>query len=940
MKNLNLFLCGLSMLFLTVELSAQQADKHLPVDPKVRYGKLDNGLTYYLRHNEQPKDRADFYIAQRVGSVLEDDSQAGLAHFLEHMAFNGTTNFPGKQMSDYLESVGIRFGENLNAYTGLDETVYLITNAPVTRQGIIDSCLLVLHDWSNAISLEADQIEKERGVIREEWRTVNQATLRMWKQQLPSMFPGSQYANRLPIGDINVINNFKHDELRNYYKKWYRPDLQAIIIVGDIDVDKMEAQLKKVFADVPKPVNPAERIMYPVPDNDSPLVSIAKDKEATNTDIYIFYKHNPLPAELRGTMQGMVLDYIRRVSSSMIGNRFYELSQKPDAPFMSAYAYDGPYFVAKTKDAWNVVGSAKEGKTLDALKALVRETEKVNQFGFTPSEYERAKADLLKQYESAYKERDKQKNSNYVNEYVNHFIDGGYIPGIETEYELIKQVADGIKVEDVNKYIQSIIGDKNIVISLTGPDKEGLVYPTEEELLATFNEAKGEKVEAYEETVSADPLVEELPAPGKIVSTKQNKQLGTTELVLSNGIKVALKHTDFKKDQILMTATSPGGTSLIGDNDIPNIKIINSAINLGGVGKFSQTDLGKKLAGKQANVYVSMGPDCEKVEGSASPEDLETMFQLIYLYFTQPRMDEDAFASFEERLENQLKNLHMNPMSAFSDSVSYNTYKGNPRMTRIQTADLDKIDYARIMELYKERYADASDFLFSFVGNIDMDSIKPLIEQYLATLPTLERNDAKGNESVYPRIEKGKTMKRFSRTMETPKASIVAIYSGKMDYTPENMVLLTALKQIMDIVYVEKVREDEGGTYGVRVSSNLYPFPKGQATLETFFNTDPEKADRMNTIVRDELQRIAKEGPRAEDFNKTKENMQKKYAENIQENSYWLGILDDYYFHGLNRETPQKEILDKMTPDKIKAVAKALLSQGNVVEIFMEPEAK
>lgn len=940
MKNVNLFLCGLSMLFLSVQLSAQQAEKPLPIDPKVRYGKLDNGLTYYLRHNEQPKDRADFYIAQRVGSVLEEDSQAGLAHFLEHMAFNGTKNFPGKQLSDYLETVGIRFGENLNAYTGFDETVYLIKDAPITRQGIIDSCLLVLHDWSNAISLEADEIEKERGVIREEWRTSDQAYMRMLKQQLPVMFPNSQYANRLPIGDINVINNFKHDELRNYYKKWYRPDLQAIVVVGDIDVDKIEAQLKTLFADVPKPIDAAERIMYPVPDNDAPLVSIAKDKEATNTSINIFYKHNPLPVELRGTIQGMVLDYIRRVSSSMIGDRFYEISQKPDAPFMSAYAYDGPYFVAKTKDAWSVIGSSKDGKILDALKALVRENEKVNQFGFTVPEYERAKADLLKQYESAYKERDKQKNNSYVSEYVNHFTDGGYIPGIETEYELIKQVADGIKVEDVNKYIQNIIGDKNIVISLSGPDKEGLVYPTEEELLAAFNEAKGEKVEAYVETVSDDPLVEKLPAPGKIVSTKENKLLGTTELVLSNGIKVALKHTDFKKDQILMTATSPGGTSLVGDKDIPNLKIINSAINLGGVGNFSQTDLGKKLAGKKVNVYVSLGPDCEKVDGSASPEDLETMFQLVYLYFTQPRMDEDAFASFLERTRNQLKNLHMNPMSAFSDSLNYNMYKGNPRMKRIETSELDKINYARIMDLYKERYADASDFLFSFVGNIDLASIEPLIEQYLATLPTLKRSDAKGDESVYPRIEKGKTMKRFSRTMETPKASIVAVYSGKIDYTPENIVLMTALKQILDIVYVEKVREDEGGTYGVSVSSRISPFPKGQAILQTYFDTDPEKADKMNAIVHDELERIAKEGPRKEDFNKTKENMQKKYAENVQENGYWLGILDDYYFHGLNRETSQKKILDNMTPDKIKAIAKALLSQNNVVEIFMEPETK
>lgn len=940
MKRRNLILCGLFIMASIVQLEAQQAAQALPIDPKVKYGKLDNGLTYYLRHNEQPKDRADFYIAQRVGSIQEEDPQAGLAHFLEHMAFNGTKNFPGKQMSDYLETIGIRFGENLNAYTSFDETVYMIKNAPVTRQGIIDSCLLVLHDWSNAISLEGDEIEKERGVIREEWRTSGNAQMRILKQQLPVIFQNSQYANRLPIGDIDVINNFKHDELRNYYKKWYRPDLQAIIVVGDIDVDKVEAQLKTLFADVPKPVNAAERIMYQVPDNDSPIVSIATDKEATGTSMYLFFKHNPLPQELRATTEGAVLNYIRYVSASMMNDRFEELRQKPDAPFLGAYAYDGPFIVAKTKDAWNVSGSVKEGKTKEALAALTRETERLNQFGFTASEYERAKANILQQYESSYKERDKQKNGAYVNEYVDHFTNGGYIPGIEIEYDLVKQIADGVTVKEVNEYIQSITGDKNIIISLTGPEKDGLVHPTQEELLTVFNQAKGEKIEAYAETVSNEPLVENLPAPGKIVSTKENKLLDATEFVLSNGVKVVLKHTDFKKDQILMTATSPGGTSLFGNNDISNQKVINSVINLGGVGNFSQTDLTKKLAGKNASVYVSMGPDCEKVSGSASPQDLEIMFQLIYLNFTQPRMDNDAFASFEEQIKNYLKNAHMNPMSAFSDTLTYSLFNGNPRMMRIDMSDLENVNYQRIMDLYKERYGDASDFLFTFVGNIDMNTFKPLIEQYLATLPSIKRNDPKGNEKTYPQVAKGKVMKRFSRTMETPKASIVGIYSGKANYTPENLTLLTALNQILDIVYVEKVREDEGGTYGVSVSAQLSPFPKGLIQLQTYFDTDPEKADKMNAIVHKELERIAEEGPRLEDFNKTKENMQKKYAENLQENGYWLGILDDYYFHGLNRQTPQQEIINNMTPNKIKALTKDLLSQGNVVEVLMEPEKK
>lgn len=940
MRKLNLSLCWLLLSAFALQYVCAQQMQPLPVDTKVRYGKLDNGLTYYIRHNELPKERADFYIAQQVGSVLEEDSQAGLAHFLEHMAFNGTKNYPGKALTNYLETVGIRFGENLNAYTGFDQTVYMIVNAPVTRQGIIDSCMLVLHDWSSFISLDGDELDKERGVIREEWRTSGSAGMRLIKQQLPAMLPGSQYANRLPIGSIDVINNFKHDEIRNYYKKWYRPDLQGIVIVGDIDVDQVEAQLKTLFADVPKPVDPAERIMYPVPDNDQPLVSLAVDKEANTPYVYLFFKHDQMPKEVKATAGGFATMYVRDVCSRMMNERFREILQKPDAPFIGASAYDGDFFVTKTKGAWNVFSAAKEGKVADALAAITRETERVNKYGFTASEYDRARANVLQHYESMYKERDKQKNGSYVSEYIDHFLNGGAIPGIETEYALINQIAPAFTVEQVNQYIQGLLGDKNIVISVSGPEKEGLVYPTTDELLALFNKTRQENIEPYVETVSNEPLVEQLPAPGKIVSTKQNDLLGVTELVLSNGIHVNLKKTDFKEDQILMTATSPGGTSMYGDADIPNLKVINSAINLGGVGNFSETDLTKRLAGKRVNVHVSLGPDCEKVDGSSSPKDLETMFQLTYLYFNNPRMDNDAFASFEERMKSQLKNYHLNPMASFSDTLTHYLYNGDPRMLRIQEKDFEKISYPRIMEMYKDRYADASDFIFTFVGNIDMETIKPMIEQYLATLPSIKRIEPKGNLKQYGQMQKGITEKRFARSMETPKASIVAIYSGQMDFTPENMILLTALKQILDIVYVEKVREDEGGTYGVSVSSQLGYFPKGEVSLQTYFDTDPAKADRMNNIVRTELQNIATNGPRTQDFNKTKENMQKKYAENLQENGYWLRVVDDNYVHNLDRNTPYKAFLDNLTPQQVQQIAKNLLSQGNMLEVFMEPEAK
>ena len=492
----------------SLRLAAQQPEiQPLPIDPKIRYGQLNNGLTYYIRHNAQPKDRADFFIAQNVGSILEDENQRGLAHFLEHMAFDGTKNFPGHGMDEFTESIGMRGGENFNAYTSFDETVYMIMNAPVTRESIVDSCLLILHDWSGFITLADTAIEKERGVIREEWRTRQDAQARIWEQQLPKMFPDNKYAYRMPIGTIDVINNFKPDELRDYYKKWYRPDLQGIIIVGDIDVDKVEAAVKRIFADIPAPVNPAKREYTEVADNDKPLVSIATDKEASNMVLSIFYKHDKMPKELYATAAGLMKDYMENVVETMINERFAEMMQKADPPFVAAQASDGDFMIAKTKGAFTVAALVKEGEIDKALDALVTETERVKRYGFTASEYDRARINVLKQYESLFNDRDKQKNRSYTNEYVRHFTDGGYIPGIETEYQLISQIAPQIPIEQVNQYAQSLIGDKNIVIGLTGPDKADIKYPTEVQLLEDFIKAQQLPVKPYEETVSNEPLI-------------------------------------------------------------------------------------------------------------------------------------------------------------------------------------------------------------------------------------------------------------------------------------------------------------------------------------------------------------------------------------------------------------------------------------------------
>ena len=933
------FLClgCLLLIFLSAGFLQAQEMQPLPIDPKVRYGKLDNGLTYYIRHNELPENRADFYIAQNVGSVLEEDNQAGLAHFLEHMAFNGTKNFPGNGIDKYLQSVGMRMGENLNAYTSFDETVYTIINAPVDKPNVVDSCLLILHDWSNSLALTDSMIEKERGIIREEWRTRRDASQRLLEKQLQQMFPGNKYANRIPIGSIDVINNFKPEELRAYYKKWYRPDLQAIIVVGDVDVDTVEKTIKTMFSDIPTPVNPAKREYVSVADNDEPIVSIATDKEASSTIIYIYHKYDPMPAQLRSTAAGLITVYISAVCSQILNERLEALLHQANPPFVYAEAYDGDFMVARTKDAFTIAAIAKEGEIDSTMTALVREMERARQFGFTVSEYERAKINILKQYESAFNERDKQKNSSYTKEYVNHFTEGGYIPGIETEYTLINQIAPNITVEQVNQYLSQVIREKNIVLALSGPEKEGVVYPTESELLEMFNKARSQKVKPYKEEVNNDPLIPELPAPGKIVKEEHDGLFDATVLTLSNGVRVVLKPTEYKKDEIQMTATSPGGNFMVGIDDAKNMKVFNSVIGLGGLGNFSAIDLSKKLAGKKVSCSASLGVDNESLNGYASPDDVKTLFELIYLAMTSPRTDNDAYASFENRMKAQLENAKLDPSTALNDTISKVVYNNHPRAVSLEAEDFDKISYQRILDIYKERYGDASDFTFTFVGNLNVDSIRPYIEQYLATLPANGRVD-KPSPDALPKIMKGKLENHFSREMQTPKSSVFQLYSGKSEYNLKNLLTASLLSQILDLVYTETIREAEGGSYGVYAGVSLSDFPKGQTTLQVFFDTDPEKWENMVRIVDEEIQRIATDGPKSEHLTKSRDNMLKRHNERLQENSYWLNVIDSYYFRGMDAYTNYKETLEGITADDIKKFMSDFISQGNCVEVVMGPK--
>ncbi len=937
MQKLKLSLSFLLAFVFSFQLLAQ-APQPLPIDPKVRYGKLDNGLTYYLRANAEPKNQADFYIAQKVGSILEDDNQSGLAHFLEHMAFNGTENFPDKNMLNYLESIGVKFGYNVNAYTSFDETVYNISNVPLVREGIIDSCILILHDWSSFISCKDEEIEKERSVIHEEWRTGQGAALRMYNVILPEIFPGNRYGKRLPIGDINIVDTFAPETLRAYYHKWYRPDLQGIVIVGDIDVDVIEQKIKKTFADIPAPVNPAFRSIYKVDNNETPLVSIASDPEATNINIQVMYKHDDLEDALKPTAVAIAMNYMRSVTISMLNQRFYEITQKANPPFVSAGAGDGDFAVAKTKKAFYVTANARENEIEKTMTAIVKETQRMHQFGFTAGEYDRARSNYLRAAETQYNEREKQRNNHYVDEYVDHFLDGGSISGIETEYALIQQIAPSISLEMLNQYAQQLVTDNNVVIVITGPKKDGLAYPSQEEVLAMYNKAKAEKVEAYEDKVSNEPLIAQKPKAGTVKKETNNTTLGVTEWTLSNGAKVVIKKTDFKDDQILFNAFSPGGTSLVPDKEIINILALNQVMTLGGVGAFSVTDLQKVLAGKRVSISPSIGNLSERMSGSCSPKDLETMLQLNYLFFTAPRMDQDAFESWKSRMKSALQNQDANPMTAFSDSMSRTLYGNNPRVKRLKADMIDQVSYQAIMDIYKDRFKDAGDFVFTFVGNIDPMTVRPLIEQYIASLPKVKRKETYKDTKV--EIRKGQINNVFEKEMETPKATVYTTFSGKIPYTMENIIKMNFLKQILDLVYTETVREQEGGTYGVGVETGLSFFPEGRFQLLIGFDTDPAKQEKLLGIVRSELKNVAEKGPKAEDLNKVKEYTLKSYTERLRENGYWQSVLSTYYFEGMNPVAGYTDIVNGITTDNVKNFANELLKQNNEITVIMIGTAK
>lgn len=927
----------LATLFVTMLTVKAQLPQELPVDPQVRYGKLDNGLTYYIRHNAYPENRAEFYIAQQVGSMQEEDSQSGLAHFLEHMAFNGSKNFPGRKgMLDYLEKIGAKFGTNVNAYTSFDNTVYNLSAIPVVREGIVDSCLLILHDWSGFITLDNAEIDKERSIIKEEWRTRGSAQMRIIEKQLPVLFKGSKYADRLPIGKMEIVENFDYQTLKDYYHRWYRPDLQAIIIVGDIDAEQVEAKVRAMFSDIPRPINADERIYYSVPDNDEPIVDVATDPEAINTRVTLYIKHDVLPAEVKKTQAGLIMSFLKSLTSRMFSDRLNEISQKADAPFAASAAFDSEFIISKTKDAWTSIAISKEGKIDATLATLVRENERVKRFGFTEAEVERAKATLLQGYENTYNNRNKQENSDYVDEYVRSFTDNEAIPGIEYEYDFIKKIAPMLNADAVNQYMKEILTGKNIVISVTGPEKDGLIYPSNDELLNVFNTVEAENITPYTETVSNEPLINQLPKAGSVIKEEKDTKLDATVWTLSNGMKVIIKKTDFKDDQIIMSSIAYGGSSIVPDKDIYNAELAGAVPYIGGIGNFSSTDLKKVLAGKSAKVNIDISKWTQSINGSSTIKDAEVLLQLTYLYFTAPRKDLDAYTSLIDMVKDQLKNISSEPSSVFNDSTTVAMYGNNLRTKAMKVNDVENLNYGRIIEIYKEVVANPGSFVFTFVGNVDETVMKPLVEQYLGSLPSGDIN-AKYKDVDYT-LRKGVYNESFEQEMKNPKASVFNLYSATLKRDQKTRISLSILKQVLDMVYVETIREEEGGTYGVRSRVDISRIPEGQTTVQMTYDTDPEKVASLNPIIERELKSIADNGPKEIYFQKVKEYMIKQFQDDTKQNEYWNTVLSTNYFYNDDVHSNYLNILNSITRDDIKAVTKNILSQQNKIEVIMLPK--
>lgn len=923
-------------LFFACNIYAQQGK--IDNDNTIRKGILPNGMTYYIRHNAQTKGVADFYIAQKVGSILEEKRQRGLAHFLEHMAFNGTKHFPGNTLQPgivaWCESVGIKFGANLNAYTSVDQTVYNISAAPVTREGVIDSCLLILNDWSHELLLTDKEIDKERGVIEEEWRTrrSGMAMQRLSEQAMPVIYAGTKYSDCMPIGNIDIVRTFPYNDLRDYYSKWYRPDLQAIIVVGDINEDKIEEKIKKLFAKIPLPQNPAHRIYYPIGNNEKMILYTATDKEQPTVNFTLYMKRDVTPKQERNTIQNYADDYKTNILRMAINDRLEELSRTKNAPFISASVRSGNFFLASTKDAFELSGVLKEGKVIEAIQLLVGEVERARANGITIDELKRGKAEMLSYAENDYNDRSNRRNGEFVEQCVQNFLEETPIIEPEKELEIVRKLDKTVTIDDVNALAKTIITNQNQVVTMFGPDKNTFKMPTNSSIENAILKAQKQHYTPYKtQNTLTERLITKLPKPGSIISERTYKY-GYTEFTLSNGLKVYVRPTNFEPDEVNLKLFSLGGKNIYPDSEMPNLTYLMAGATIGGVAQYNDLTLEKMLAGKTATVTPFIDNDTRGMAGTSNVKDTKTLLELVYLYFTQPRKDPQAFKNLMEQQQEFLTNAHVNPMLAYNDTLHKVAYATN-RMASMDKEQLKRVNYNRIMHIYKELFANAANFKLILTGNININKLRPLLCQYIATLPS---NNTKETIGTYePKLVDGKKTYIFHKKQTTPTAITTIVIKGKMEYNNRNELLMDAIGQLLRIVYTEKVREDKGGTYSVQVSGDLQHHPNNEALLRIAFQTDPQKYNDLIPIVYKELEKMATEGPSQQDLDKVKAYELKVYNQVLRMNNYWEYVLYTDLYNGIDVDTDFRYIVENMTCDDIRTTLRNLLNQNNCIEVTM-----
>lgn len=924
-----------TLLFTTQLLTAQMptGNDAIPIDPEVKTGKFKNGLTYYIRSNPKPENRLFLRLVINAGSILETEDQRGLAHFVEHMCFNGTENFEKNELISVLERMGMKFGAEVNAYTGFDETVYML-KVPTDRPGMVDTAFQILEDWAHQVSFAHEEIDKERGVIKEEWRLGLGAQDRMRKEYFPVLLTGSRYAERLPIGKIDVIENFKYETLTDFYEEWYRPELMSVIAVGDMEVDEIEKYVKKHFSKIKKVRNAKERKTFDIPDNEEPLISVVSDPENTNFVINLFYKHDKKELKTKDDYR----EYLKRaLYNGMINDRLRENIQKPESPLIyGGMSYGG--FLGRSKDAYTSYAVTKENKIQQGIEVLFLENMRVKQHGFTPTELERKKASLMNQYERMLKEANKQESERFISEYQAHFLEGEAIPSKEVEYKIAKELIPQITLDEINVLAKRWITDKNMAMVIMTPEKEGVQTFSPEEVKVLLDVYKNINTSPYVDNVSDAPLMKNVPTPVKVASKEKNETLGFTKVTFGNGLTAILKPTDFKNDEIMVQAFSVGGHSLYPDADIMSALFTSDIINKSGVSEFSETELKKKLAGKTVSIRSYVNDIYEGVGGYVSPKDLETMLQINYLYFTAPRKDKEIYEAEISKLKNQMKLVGNNPQIFFTDTLTKFITSNDPRTVYIPSEEeMNSVSLDKIIHIHKDRFADASDFVYVFVGNFEVDKLIPLLETYLGSLPSKKRNENWKN--VEPEFPAGVNNVIIKKGTEE-KASVRLVMKGDFEWNFKNQMTFDLMNDILSIRLRETMREEESGVYGVSCIGNAKKNPEGSYSVNIMFGCSPDNVDKLTDVIFREIENLQKNGPTDDDFDKVRKTKIRQHESKIETNKYWVSTLVSIMKNNIPQEDIKNydKIVNSVTKDDIKSMANSCYSNKHYVKGVLLPE--